>query len=128
MDDELEQLKKQRIMELQKKMDYPDKPITVDDQSLQEIIQKYPKVVVDCWAAWCMPCKMIEPAIEELAKEQQGDTVYCKLNIDQNRQTAQKYGIMSIPNLLLFKNGQHTGNIIGAQPKPQLQQQIQEKL
>jgi len=128
MVDELEELKKKRMEELQKKMEYPNKPITVDDATLTEVIQKYPKVVVDCWAAWCMPCKMIEPAIEELAQEHQGQIVYCKLNIDQNRQTAQKYQIMSIPALLVFKNGQQTDTIVGAMPKPMLQQKIAEKL
>ncbi len=128
MVDELEELKKKRMEELKKKMEYPDKPITVDDRTLPQIIQKYPKVVVDCWATWCMPCKMIEPAIEELAQEHQGEIVYGKLNIDQNRQTAQKYRIMSIPALLVFKNGQQIDTIIGAMPKPQLQQKIQEKL
>jgi thioredoxin 1 len=90
------------------------------DADLDENVKKYPVVVIDCWAPWCGPCRMIGPLIEELAKEMKGKIVFGKLNVDENPQTSMKYKIMSIPTLLVFKNGTFVDRFIGAMPKEML--------
>lgn len=77
-------------------------------------------VVVDFWAEWCGPCRMISPALEEIASEMDGKVKIAKLNIDENPQTAVKYGVRSIPTLILFKNGEPTSMQVGAAPKGRL--------
>ena len=102
----------------------PDIPLPINDADIDSIVNKYPLLVVDCWAPWCGPCRMVGPIIEELAKEMQGKIVFGKLNVDENRATSAKYGIMSIPTLLVFKNGTLVDNIIGAMPKEMLLRKI----
>jgi thioredoxin 1 len=97
------------------------KPITVNDANFQdEVIQSDKPVIVDFWAIWCGPCKMIAPTIEELAKDYDGKLKVAKMDVDSNPQTAMKYGIRSIPTLLIFKGGQVVEQIIGAVPKRHL--------
>ena len=97
------------------------KPITVNDANFQdEVIQSDKPVIVDFWAIWCGPCKMIAPIIEELAKDYDGKLKVAKMDVDSNPQTAMKYGIRSIPTLLIFKGGQVVEQIVGAVPKRQL--------
>ena len=81
-------------------------------------------VLVDFWAEWCGPCKMIAPVLEEIADEQAGKLEIVKLNVDENPATAAKYGIMSIPTLMLFKNGELASRQVGAAPKAKLEQWI----
>ena len=99
-------------------------PITVKDADFNEIIKKYNIVVVDCWAPWCGPCKMITPVINELANEMQGKIIFGKLNVDENPVISLKYKIMSIPTLLVFKNGNLVDKIIGAYPKEELKNKL----
>jgi thioredoxin 1 len=108
--------------------DWPAAPIEVTDATLKEIVQKYPLVVMDCWAEWCGPCHMVAPVIEELAKDYRGKIVFGKLNVDNNRNAAASYGIMSIPTLLVFKNGQLADQIIGAMPRSMLEPKIMQHL
>ncbi|HHH79395.1 MAG TPA: thioredoxin [Thermoplasmatales archaeon] len=129
--DELEILRRKKLEELQQKFskgdnvpEYPDKPIHVTDKDLDAVVSKYNLVVVDCWAEWCAPCRMIAPAIEEMAKEMKGKVVFAKLNVDENQLTAMKYQIMSIPTLMVFKNGKLVDKIIGAMPKPMLKAKL----
>ena len=82
----------------------------------------------DFWAVWCPPCKLIAPSVEELASEYEGKAVICKLNVDENHITAQKYGIRSIPTLLFFKGGEIVNQIVGAVPKDQLKTQLDKLL
>ena len=89
-----------------------------------EVLKSTQPVVVDFWAEWCGPCKMIAPALEELAGSMNGKVKIVKLNVDENPQTAAKYGIMSIPTLMLFKNGQLASRQVGAAPKQKLEQWI----
>jgi thioredoxin 1 len=89
-----------------------------------EVLKSTQPVVVDFWAEWCGPCKMIAPALEELAGAMNGKVKIVKLNVDENPQTAAKYGIMSIPTLMLFKNGELASRQVGAAPKQKLEQWI----
>jgi len=89
-----------------------------------EVLKAKEPVVVDFWAEWCGPCRQIGPALEEIAGSMNGKVKIVKLNVDENPATAAKYGIMSIPTLMLFKNGELTSRQIGAQPKTKLQQWI----
>lgn len=121
----LEQLKKQ-YMKGEKTMEtkWPDTPIHLLDADIDETIKKYPMIVIDCWAPWCGPCRMIEPIIEELAKEMKGKIVFGKLNVDENPQTSMKHNIMSIPTILVFKNGVLVDQFVGAMPKEMLMQKL----
>ena len=134
MDDSLEEIRKRKMEELKdkylaggKKMseDTPSSPLTVSDADIGEIIKKYQTIVIDCWAAWCGPCRMVAPVIEELAKELQGKVVFGKLNVDDNPQTSMKHQIMSIPTLLIFKNGDLVDRLIGALPKEELKKRLE---
>jgi len=128
MDDELNAIKMRKLEELKnryssggKKMeDMPNTPIEMNDANIIEKINKYDTVVVDCWAPWCGPCRMIAPIVDDLARELTGKVVFGKLNVDNNQSTAMNYGIMSIPSLLIFKNGKLVDKIVGAMPKQML--------
>ena len=103
----------------------PDTPLEITDADIDENIKKYQTIVIDCWAPWCGPCKMVHPIIEELAKEMQGKIVFGKLNVDENPMTSAKHQIMSIPTLLVFKNGNLVDRIVGAMPKETLKERIE---
>lgn len=107
---------------------WPDTPIHLLDVDIDETMKKYPTIVIDCWAPWCGPCRMIGPVIEELAKEMKGKIVFGKLNVDENQQTSLKYKIMSIPTLLVFKNGNLVDRFVGAMPKDMLIQKLKPHL
>jgi thioredoxin 1 len=107
---------------------WPEAPVIVRDSDFEEFIKKHPKVVVDCWAPWCGPCRMLSPTIDSMAKDHQGKIVYGKLNTDENFATAGKYKIMSIPTLLFFKNGQLVDKMIGAAPRAIVEQNISKAL
>ncbi len=93
-----------------------NKPVEVTDADFDEFVKNHPKVVVDCWAAWCAPCRMLTPIIDELAEEKT-DVKFAKLDVDKNRAVPSRYGIMSIPTLLYFKDGQLVDKTLGALPK-----------
>jgi thioredoxin len=102
-------------------------PEVTDSNFQAEVIESETPVLVDLWAPWCGPCRIIAPHLEELARERE-DLRIVKLNVDDNPQTAAKYNVMSIPTLLLFKNGQVAHQIIGALPKNRLVQEIEPAL
>ncbi len=94
------------------------KPITITDDSFEnEVLKSDVPVIIDFWAEWCSPCRLIAPIMEELAEEYQGKLKVGKLDVDNNQQTAIKYGVRSIPTVLMFKNGEVKDVVIGAVPK-----------
>jgi len=99
--------------------------IEVNDRNFQEeVLESTIPVLVDLWAPWCMPCRMISPIVEELSNENQGKLKVCKLNTDENQNIAARYGIQGIPTLLFFKDGQEVDRIVGVAPKQKLQQKL----
>lgn len=124
--DELEEIRAKKIRDLMNHKATPniDRPIVVSDRNFDQTVKNYPLVVVDCWAAWCAPCRAIAPVVEELAKDYSGKVVFGKLNVDENPETQQRFGIMAIPTLLVMKGGQEVDRIVGALPKSQLESKI----
>jgi thioredoxin 1 len=105
------------------------KPITLTDNNFEEEVIKSDKpVLIDFWAVWCGPCKIIAPVVEELAEEYEGKIKVGKLDVDENQQSSIKYGVRSIPTLLIFKDGKVKDTIIGAVPKPQIVQKLNSAL
>ena len=101
------------------------KPIEVTDDTFESMVLNSDiPVLIDFWATWCPPCKMIAPYIEEMAGEYDGKAKICKLDVDHNQQVAQKYGIRSIPTLLFVKDGEVKEQVVGAQPKEQLKARL----
>ncbi|RLF18664.1 MAG: thioredoxin [Thermoprotei archaeon] len=128
-DKELEVIKKRMLRELMEgRKEVLDKPIEVGDHNIEEVVKKNPLVIVDCWAVWCPPCRLLAPVIDELAKRYAGKVVFGKLDVDVNPATIEKYAIMEVPTLLVFKNGNYMGKIIGYRPLPQLEELIRRYL
>ncbi len=99
--------------------------VILNDSNFQkEVIESDLPCMVDFWAPWCGPCRMLAPVVEQVAKENAGKIKVCKLNIDENPKTASQYGIMSIPTLLFFKGGKVIEQIIGAVPKEKIDSKI----
>jgi thioredoxin 1 len=109
-----------------KKEDYPETPVEITDSNFDTIVKKYPIVIVDFWAPWCPPCKILGPIIDSIAKKYAGRIVFAKLNVDKNKETPVKYEVMSVPTLLVFKNGKLIDRIIGAMPESALESKIKE--
>ncbi len=101
------------------------KPITITDENFaKEVLQSDKPVLIDFWAVWCGPCKMIAPIVEELAVEYDGKVKFGKLDVDNNQQSAIKYGVRSIPTVLIIKDGKVVETIIGAVPKVHFKQKL----
>jgi thioredoxin 1 len=129
-DMELERIKQAKLQKMiksaapEKRGTAFNKPVEMTDAMFKEMIQNHSLVVVDCWAPWCGPCRMVAPVIEELSRDYAGRILFGKLNVDENREVSTQYEIMSIPTLLVFKNGKLVDTIIGAMPRQTLEQKI----
>ena len=124
--DDLEQIREKKMRELMSQVSTPriDKPIVVSDRNFDQTTKNYPLLVVDCWAAWCAPCRAIAPIVDELAKEYTGKVVFGKLNVDENPETTNKFGVMAIPTLLVMKDGREVDRVVGVVPKNQLEAKV----
>ena len=128
-DDELERMKRKKLREMLREREEKEKPILskpveLTDTTFGSAIKENRLVVVDCWAPWCAPCRMVSPIIEDLAQEYAGRILFGKLNVDENRNVAMQYQLMSIPTMLVFKNGELVDRIVGAMPKKMLEPRI----
>ena len=128
----IEEVKKKMIKDMieqkskkKEKQNHPDSPVTLNDKNFSDIIEKYPLVVVDFWASWCGPCKMMEPVIENMAKKYSGKVVFGKMNVDKNKRIPSRYQISSIPTLMIFKNGKIVDKIVGATRENQLSKKLE---
>ena len=101
------------------------KPVEIEEAKFGETVLKAKvPVLVDFWAPWCGPCRMVAPIVDELANEYDGKVAFFKINVDDNPRIASQYGVMSIPTLILFKNGQPVSNIVGFRPKAELKKNL----
>ena len=100
-------------------------PTVVTDETFnQEVLKSDTPTLVDFWAVWCGPCRMVAPVVDEMAREQAGKLKVMKLDVDENQDTAMTYGVMSIPTLILFKNGHPVERIVGFRPKGDMEKKI----
>jgi thioredoxin 1 len=99
-----------------------------DDNFQAEVLENEQPVLVDFWAPWCGPCRVVAPVLEEIAAEQSDKLRVVKLNVDENQRTAAQFGVMSIPTMILFKNGQPAKTIVGAYPKKRLEAELEPAL
>lgn len=135
-DSEIEQIRAKKMADLMRGATgskegangWPDAPVNVTDSTFESFVAKYPRVVVDCWAPWCGPCRMLSPTIDALAKDMKGKVAFAKLNTDDNYDTASKFRIMSIPTLLFFRDGKLVNKMVGAAPRPIVEQEIRKAL
>ena len=133
-DDELEAIKHKKLAELQKEaatkamMSSITDPIVLTDSNFASEVTKYPIMLVDFWAPWCGPCKMVSPIIEQLSREYSGRVAFGKVNVDENQRIAASFGIQSIPTLMIFKGGKAVDVIIGAIPKAQIEMKLKQQL
>ena len=101
------------------------KPIAVTDDTFDAtVIKAKMPVLVDFWAPWCAPCRMVAPIVDELATEYEGKVAFAKLDVDENSKMASKYGVMSIPTLLIFKGGNPISHVVGFRPKSELKKSL----
>ena len=132
--DELERIRARKMQELLRRQNQaagrsmPDSPIQVTDSDFESLTQEYPLMVVDCWATWCGPCQMLSPVIDELARDYAGRIVFGKLDVDENPRTAINFGIMSVPTLLIIKNGKMVDQIIGAVPRDYIESKLRKHM
>jgi thioredoxin 1 len=133
-DDELEAIKQKKLAELQKAatvkatMSTLTEPLVLTDSNFRSEIAKYPLILVDFWAPWCGPCRMVSPIIQQLAREYSGRVAFGKVNVDECQMTAASFGIQSIPTMIIFKGGKAIDVIVGAMPKGQIEMKLKQQM
>ena len=134
MEDELDRIRAQKIAKMMERAQdrghapQAQGPVELTDSDFESTIRSNRLVVVDCWAAWCYPCRLIAPIVEELAAEYSSAALFAKLNVDNNPATSMKYSIQSIPTLLIIKDGVEVERIVGALPKGQIEAALRKHL
>jgi thioredoxin 1 len=133
-DDELEAIKNKKLAELQKEADTKammssiTEPLVLTDSNFASEVTKYPIMVVDFWAPWCGPCRMVSPIIEQLSREYSGRVAFGKVNVDENQRISTSFGIQSIPTLMIFKGSKAVDVMVGAMPKAQIEMKLKQQL
>lgn len=129
-DEELRIINEKRMKKLQQIVNEKEllenikEPLDLDDSNFAQTINKYPLLLVDFWAPWCGPCRMMSPIINQVGKEYIGKLVVGKVNVDENPSISRQFGISSIPTLILFKRGQAVNNIIGSVSKSRIDEMV----
>jgi len=124
-DDDLQRLREERLRELEARIQgTPGGVLEIVDDTFQETIREHPSLVVDVWAEWCGPCRMVAPAIEDLARDFAGRVTFGKCNVDQNPAIAAGFSITAIPTLLFFSNGMLVDRVVGAFPKESIKARV----
>lgn len=132
-DKELERIKQRKLKEMLRrysekgevtKESVPNEPAEVTDSTFTDFIRSHTLAVIDCWAPWCFPCRIVSPILEEMARDYAGKIFFGKLNVDENRWTAMQYQTLGIPTILVFKNGKLVDRIVGAMPRRLLEPRI----
>jgi len=124
-DNELEQIKQRKIQamlnqaEQQKQLN--TNPLTITDDNFEKTLKTNPLIVVDFWAPWCGPCRMVGPIIEQLSAEYAGKVAFGKMNVDENQLVPSRFSVMSIPTIIVFSHGKAVERIVGAYPKAQIE-------
>ena len=133
-DDELESIKNKKLAELQKEADTKammssiTEPLVLTDSNFASEVTKYPIMLVDFWAPWCGPCRMVSPIVEQLSREYSGRVAFGKVNVDENQRIATSFGIQSIPTLMIFKGSKAVEVMVGAMPKAQIEMKLKQQL
>lgn len=133
-DDEVQRINERKLGEMLKQgartgqepqpKNPPAGPITLSDSDFHDVVKRHPVMVVDFWAPWCGPCRIVSPVLEELSQEMAGSVTFGKLNVDDNPVTAGEFGIQGIPTILIFKDGEAVDGLVGAAPKAMIEARI----
>ncbi len=130
-DDEVRQINERKFEEMLKQSKpngsaqaTSGKPVELTDANFREVVKGNPVVVVDFWAPWCGPCRVVSPVLEQLASEMAGQATFGKLNVDDNPMTSQQFGIQGIPTIMVFKDGEPVDGLVGAAPKQMIEARI----
>ncbi|MCU0632182.1 MAG: thioredoxin [Methanolinea sp.] len=129
-DEELQRIREKRLRELEERLHTPReappaaKVLLVEESNFRALLSQHPRLVVDFWAEWCGPCRMVGPVIEDLCREMAGQVTFGKCNTDHNQRIAAQFGISAIPTIILFSGGQLADRIIGAYPKASIKSRI----
>ena len=131
-DDEVQRINEKKFEELLKERStthgvestVSTDPVELTDANFSDVVQKHPVVVVDFWAPWCGPCRVVSPVLEQIASEMAGQATFGKLNVDDNPMTSQRFGIQGIPTIMVFKDGEPVDGLVGAAPKQMIEARI----
>ena len=134
-DSEVQKINQKKFDEMMKRQSKPaaapavqGAPVELTDANFREVVASHPLVVVDFWAPWCGPCRVVSPVLEELAAEMAGKATFGKLNVDDNPATSQQFGIQGIPTIMVFKDGEPVDGLVGAAPKQMIEARIRPHL
>ena len=107
-----------------KDIKWPEGPVKLSDEDFSAFVKDHPKVVVDCWADWCGPCRKLGPVIKELAGAHKGEIAFGKLDVDENDKVADQFGVRGIPTLLVFQDGEHVDTLVGYRGRSELEKEL----